>query len=78
MTEKKSSKVSILIVEDEQASLLMLENMLKKGGYSIAGTAGSGDEAVRLADRPGGPTPDAALYRGLPRIDRPGFPGIAR
>jgi PAS domain S-box-containing protein len=39
----------ILIVEDEAIIVKSLENRLEKAGYSIVGSASSGEEAVRLA-----------------------------
>lgn len=41
--------VRVLIVEDEPIIVKSLENRLVKAGYSIAGSAASGEDAVRLA-----------------------------
>jgi two-component system cell cycle sensor histidine kinase/response regulator CckA len=41
----------ILIVEDEAVSASMIEHQLLKLGYGVAGIAGSGDEAIILAER---------------------------
>jgi PAS domain S-box-containing protein len=41
----------ILIVEDEAVSAAMIEHQLVKLGYGIAGIAGSGEEAITLAER---------------------------
>jgi PAS domain S-box-containing protein len=54
--EKQSTRV--LIVEDEHASSVMLENMLRKGGYEIVASVESGEEAIEAAGRE---TPDLVL-----------------
>lgn len=45
MNQKKST--SILIVEDEKIVARDIQNILKKMGYSVTGTASSGDEAIQ-------------------------------
>ena len=42
------TNATILIVEDECVSATMIEHQLRKLGYAIAGSAASGEEAVRL------------------------------
>jgi CheY-like chemotaxis protein len=41
----------VLIVEDEAVTALMLEQMLRKQGYSIAGVEQAGETAVDTANR---------------------------
>ena len=40
---------SILIVEDEAITVMLYREILKSGGYRIAGTASTGREAIALA-----------------------------
>jgi PAS domain S-box-containing protein len=41
----------VLIVEDESVNAAVIEHQLKKLGYSVAGIATSGEEAIELAQR---------------------------
>lgn len=49
--QKDRQATRVLIVEDEHASSVMLENMLKKGGYEIVASVESGEEAIEAAGR---------------------------
>jgi two-component system, response regulator PdtaR len=40
----------ILIIEDENITALELHNKLEKWGYDVVGTAGSGEEAIQIAN----------------------------
>ena len=42
-------KASILIVEDEQIVVLDIQNTLENNGFSVAGQADRGEEAVKKA-----------------------------
>ena len=41
----------VLIVEDESVNAAVIEHQLRKLGYSVAGTATSGEEALELAEK---------------------------
>jgi len=41
----------VLIVEDELVNAAVIEHQLRKLGYSVAGTASSGEEALELVER---------------------------
>lgn len=45
-----SLKANILIAEDEYIIALDIKNILKKNGYSVCGTAGSGEDALKKAE----------------------------
>lgn len=49
MLEGKSEMNTVLLVDDEVAVILQLEERLTKMGYDVAGSAHSGTEAVRMA-----------------------------
>ncbi len=40
----------ILIIEDENITALEIQNKLEKWGYDVVGTAGSGEEAIQIAN----------------------------
>ncbi len=40
----------ILIIEDENITALEIQNKLEKWGYEVVGTAGSGEEAIQIAN----------------------------
>ena len=42
-------KARVLVVEDEEIILADVQRQLRKQGYTIAGTASSGEEAIRAA-----------------------------
>ena len=41
---------SVLIVEDEKISSMLLEHLVSRLGWSIAGSVSSGEEAIRCAE----------------------------
>jgi CheY-like chemotaxis protein len=66
---------SILIVEDERIVAKDLQRMLESLGYSVAGIASSGEDAVRKADecRPGLILMDIRLGGALDGIEAAGM-----
>jgi len=40
----------VLVIEDENITALEIKNKLEKWGYEVVGTAGSGEEAIKIAN----------------------------
>ena len=47
--ETSSAKATILVVEDERIIAMCIETQLKEMGYAVAGSASTGEDAVRKA-----------------------------
>ena len=43
----------ILVIEDENITALEIQNKLESWGYEVVGLAGSGEEAIKIANEKG-------------------------